>query len=229
MLPLHGGVSAQQERFGAGGNVLGVGGERAEAGPGVGLEGGGCGNGDGRGRRIVHAQMRGGRHVLRARAASAAAGAAAVEVAADAKTAADATALMDGPTQRCVARSAPIIHVDDLPPDGLPYFIRKHSRRVDEFGAVIFRVSSSIRPQLSSVPKLAKVQVQHQTFPMIPIVVSKIQRDADASGFHEQCHDDADPFAGILPDCAKREVSRTSYEASCKASAAELLMQFPDF
>jgi len=28
---------------------------------------------------------------------------------------------------------------------------------------------------------------------------------------------------------SKREVSRTCYEASCKASAAELLLQFPDF
>ena len=229
MLSLHGGGSAQQERVGAGGNVPGVGAERAEAAPGVGLEGGGRGNADGGGRRIVHAQMRGGRHERRARAASAAAGAAAVEVAADAKTAADVTARMDGPTQRCVARSAPIIHVDDLPRDGLPYLIRKHSQQVEEFGAVIFRVSPSIRPELSSVPKLAKVQVQHQTFPMIPTVVSKIQRHADASGFHEQCDGDADAFAGILPDCSKREVSRTSYEASCKASAAELLMQFPDF
>ena len=177
----------------------------------------------------MHARMRGGRHTRRARAASAAAGAAAVEVAADAKTAADATARIDGPTQRCVARSAPIIHVDDLPRDGLPYLTRTHSRQVEEFGAVILRVIPSSRPQLSSIPELAKVQVQHQTFPMIPAVVSKIQRHADASGFHEQCDGDADAFAGILLDCTKREVSRTSYEASCKASAAELLMQFPDF
>ena len=129
MLSLHGGGSAQQERVEAGGNVPGVGAERADVAPGVGLEGGGGGNAAGGGRRIVHAQMRGGRHERRARAASAAAGAAAVEVAADAKTAADATARMDGPTQRCVARSAPITHVDDLPRDGIPYLTRKCSGR----------------------------------------------------------------------------------------------------
>jgi len=139
---------------------------------------------------MVHAQMRGGRHGRSARAATAAAVATAAEVADDAKTAADATARMDGPTKRCVARSAPLIHVEDLPSDGLPYLIRKHSRQVIEFGAVKFHVSQSIWPQLSCIPKLAKVQVRHQTFPMLPTVASKLQRHADASGFHEQCSGD---------------------------------------
>jgi len=227
MLSLPAESSAQQKRVGQGGNVPDEGGARAEVAPVVGLEGGGGENADGGGRRTVHVQMRVGHHERRARAATAAAGAAAVELADDAKTVADATARMEGPTQQCVARSAPIIHVDDLPRDGLPYLFRKHSRQVEEFGAAMFLVSPSIRPQLSSFPKLAKVQVQHQTFPMIPTgLVSKVQRHADASGLHEQCDGDADAFAGILPDCAKREVSRTSHDASCKASAAELLMQF---
>jgi len=226
MLSLPAGSSAQQKRVGKGGNVRDEGGARAEVAPVVGLEGGGGGNADGGCRRTVHVQMRVGRHERRARAATAAAGAAAVEVADEAKTAADATARMDGPTQQCVAGSAPIIHVDDLPRDGLPYLFRKHSRQVEEFGAVMFLVSSLIRPQLSSVPKLVTVQVQHQTFPMIPTVVSKVQRHADASGLHEQCNGDADAFAVNLPDCVKREVSSTSHDASCKASAAGLLMQF---
>ena len=228
MLLLHARSSGKQKRVGTGGKIPEVGGNRAEAASGLGLQGGGGGNADRGGRRIVHAQIRGGQHGRRATAAKAAAGAAAAKVA-DAAKAADATARMDGPTQRCVARSAPIIHVGDLPSDSLPYSIRRHSRQLEEIGAVMFCVSPAIRPQLSSVPKLAKVQVQHQIFPMIPTVVSKIQRHADASGCHEQCGGDADAFAGILPDCAKREVSRTSSEASCKASAADLLMQVPDF